>query len=84
MQPWPDVVVLEQTVGVIFVVVNTENWKQKRKRNGNIWLLSGGEGVYGGWFEKKTRTFLQRLTVSLAWRKTDSVFGVSYNESLQQ
>ena len=76
MQHWPDVVLWGQTVGVIFVVVNTERWKQKRKRNGNIWLLrwcvcwwgGGGGGVYGGWFEQKTRTLLQLLTVSLAWR----------------
>ena len=53
MQPWPDVVVWEQTVGVIFVVVNTENWKQKRKRNGNIWLLSGGKGCMVGDLRKK-------------------------------
>ena len=47
-------------------------------------LGGGGAAVYGGWFlEKKTRTLLQRITISLAWRKTDSV-GISYNESLQQ
>ena len=64
MQHWPDVVLWGHTVGVIFVVVNTERWKQKRKRNCNIWLLRGRGRVYGGWSEKKTRTLLPRLTVS--------------------
>ena len=53
MQHWPDVVLWGQTGGVIFVVFNSERWKQKRKRNGNIWLLrwcvcgvGGGGGLW--------------------------------------
>ena len=78
------VVLWGQTVDVIFVVVNTERCKQKRKQNGNIWLFLGGGGrCMVGDLRKKQQRSYSGLQSPLLGEKL-ILFGIKHNESLQQ